>query len=133
MITTSPSWRLPDTTSTAEPSLRPTTIRRGCGFLSEPMTQTIRVWPGNTGAVDGVIGFWSWPPAACCCRRCRPPWPDWALLPSRFWLFVVCGRYRSAEFGTFSTLLRSSILIVRFAVMPGFNFCSGLSTSKTTL
>src|SRR5947209_11767750 len=77
------------------------------------------------------------PPAfACWPAPRREPWPflfpapPCEVLPPRS---DDCGVNLSAEFGTLSTSLRSSIVTVRLAVMPGFNFCSGLLTSMTTL
>ena len=46
---------------------------------------------------------------------------------------VACGAKRSAELGTLSTSLRSSMVTIRLAVMPGLSFCPGFATSMTTL
>src|SRR6185369_9158798 len=43
VITMSPSFRLPSTTSVAEPSLRPVVILRRSGLPSWPSTQTTRI------------------------------------------------------------------------------------------
>ena len=156
MITISPSCKLPSTTSVDAPSDRPTLIRRDCGLPSWPSTQTRRVWPSNTGELAGANR--RSPPLPCCpspvpqdlhpqpvagCQFAaagdlgQMPSPD----PRRSRVAASAGSLpeasggmkRSAEFGTLSTLLRSSIVMVRLAVIPGFSFCSGLLTSITTL
>src|SRR5947209_2231052 len=82
-----------------------------------------------------VMAFGCAPPAAFDCWPDARRWPCQFLLPP-----PPCaaseddgGVKRSAAFGTLRTSLRSSMVTVRLAVMPGFNFWSGLLTSMTTL
>jgi len=145
VIASSPSCKFPSTTSVETPSVKPILMRRACGWPSAPSTQTTRVCPGSTGAEAGAKLLWLFcapfgpfpgdgcpaavPPASAApCRPRREPCP---LLPEL--APASCGLNLSAAFGTFSTLFRSSIVNIRFVVMPGFSFSSGLLTSMTTL
>src|ERR1043166_6772096 len=62
VMTTSPSFRSPSTTSVEAPSVRPTLMRRGCGLPSAPSTHTRLVCPGSTGEDDDA----NCPRAPCC-------------------------------------------------------------------
>ena len=142
VITMSPSFKSPSTTSVADPSLRPTLILRDRVCHPGPTPRRRGFDLARTGADAGAKPAFSHHHLVPLASALSPCWrlTSTLALPliacrhrSIRCPFASCGVNRSAEFGTFNTLLRSSIVIVKFAVIPGFSFCSGLSTLITTL
>ncbi len=120
MMTSSPSFKPPSTSSEKDPSVMPVLTSTGVGSPWGPRSQTFGLGLPSSGEppLPAPSGF----PAA---TADGPP----GFSPP----FVSAGLNRKAWLGTFNTSSRRATMIEALAVMPGLSRRSVLSTPITTL
>ena len=119
VTTRSPSFK-PSTTSVVMPSLIPVFTVTAVGFdAPEASTKTVRSVRRSARFPPGLF-----PPP-----RSRGP-DDGSRRGAAVGVWSG-GRKRRALFGIFNVSSRCAVTMETFAVIPGFNFCSGLLTPIT--